>query len=44
MLEHLEKDDGVQITLLSKSTDMPIKKVAQKLDSQFSHPTSDLMI
>ena len=31
VLEHLEKDDGVQITLISKSTDMSNKKkVAQK--------------
>ena len=44
--EHLEKDDhGVQITLISKSTKMPDKKkVAQKLHSQFSHPTSDKLI
>ena len=45
VLEHLEKDDGVQITLISKSTGMSNKKkVAQKLHSQFYHPTSDKMI
>ena len=45
VLEHLEKGDGVQINLISKSTDMSNKKkVAQKLHSQFSHPTSDKLI
>ena len=44
VLEHLEKDGGVQITLISKSTDISNKKVAQKLHSQFSHPTSDKLI
>ena len=43
--EHLEKDDGVQISLTSKSTYMSNKKkVARKLHSQFSHPTSDKLI
>ena len=45
MLEHLENDDGVQITLISKSTDMSDKKkVAQKLHSSFFHPSSDKLI
>ena len=45
MLERLEKDDGVQITLISNSTDMSNKKKAEKkLHSQFSHPTSDRLI
>ena len=45
VLELLEKDDGVQITLISKSTDMSNKKkVGQKLHSQFPQPTSDKLI
>ena len=44
VLQHLEKD-GVQITLIFKSTDMSNKKkVAQTLHSQFSYPTSDKLI
>ena len=44
VFEHLENDDGVQITLISKSRDRSNKKVGQKLHSQFCHPSSDKLI
>ena len=42
LMRRIDKDDSVQFTLsVSETND---KKIAQKLHSQFAHPTSDRLI